>query len=810
MKWLLYLLFFEDPGKGGMEVSWPPRLPMADSGLGKLLFVVGGAAVVALIWYAYRREPSYVDPGRKRLLASLRTAAALLLLFILTGAFLEMHRTEISRGTVALLIDRSASMGIADRRSSAEDLAAGARMLGQPLAAGSAPSADARKTINATTRSQYVDRVLADGALAKLAERYDVLAYSFGEAAEVRPLDLVSEGGRLTLKPGVPNEQATQLGSALRDVAARLKGRMVTAIVPITDGAWNRGEDPVLTARDLHLPLHAVGVGLPESKDIEIPFLFAENVVFKGDTFPLHVRIKQRGYTGQTARLVVKRDGQSVKDEAVVFEGPSEFTKVIDITPQESGTFAWSAEITAFEDEVTAENNIKTKSGLRVIDDKIRVLVVDDSPRWEFRFLKAVLDADKKRIAPSYVLRQIDKDLLRVPGSGFLPHFPASADELRKYNLVVLGDVVAEFFTRAELANLQQWVRDEAGALIIIAGPGNMPGAYAGTPVQDLLPVDLVPQDKVTPDTEASRPATSDFKVRLTEEGRRSAIFRFAVDPFDNDRLWERASKLFWYARSGRLKPGATALAVHAGEENRAGGVPIIASQRFGKGQVLYLASDETWRWRYKPGAEPHRRFWGQAVSALALAHLMGGSNRIQIETDNQEYAVGDEVKVIARVLDQRYAPSTAPTVTASLSRGGLDQEDLVLSAQDGQPGVYAGVFRPKAEGPYRIAIGGGPVASGSDGGDSAEHRITAVTPRLEFDDPAMRREVLQQVADAGGGDFVPLHDLSRLLAKLSSKEAVLEPRREERALWNAPGLVVLISLLLGAEWLIRKRSDLL
>jgi hypothetical protein len=93
---------------------------------------------------------------------------------------------------------------------------------------------------------------------------------------------------------------------------------------------------------------------------------------------------------------------------------------------------------------------------------------------------------------------------------------------------------------------------------------------------------------------------------------------------------------------------------------------------------------------------------------------------------------------------------------------------------------------------------------------EEAEHYFAATRPRIEFDDPGMRRELLTQVAKASGGVFVELHELSTLADKLSQRKLTLEPRREERTLWNAPGIVLLVTLFLGLEWLIRKRSDLL
>lgn len=812
-KLILWLLFLGrgDLTRGEVNVQWPPHLPNCETHLQRLAFILLAFAAIGVVVHFYRREPDYVAKRRKHLLSALRAAGLLTLLFVLTGAYLEVTRTDESLGTLILLLDNSQSMGIVDRRTQDRDRKDAATILG--LEPGALTAAD-RKAIDNTSRAELVKKALANpklGLLHALGDRFKVEAFTFGQTAQVSPLALPrtkeghvildAEGGPLAAL-GVPDEPATQLGSALRDAVRRHKGQHIIGIVLVTDGASNRGEAPVITAEDLGVPIYPVGVGLPQAKDIEVPFLFVENVVFKGDTFPIYVRVKQRGYDRQSARLIIERDGEVIREKTIEFGDEAERTHVVEITPQEEGTFTYAAKIEPFADEMNTENNSKAKPGIRVIDKKIQVLLVEDAPRWEYRFLKGVLEADNKRIELTIVLRQADEDLIRQPGGRFRALFPETPEELRPFNLVILGNIVSEFFTEGELKNLEHYVRAEGGALLIIAGHNHMPDSYEGSPLEDLLPVQFSAQPEYTAEDEVLSSITIGFRPTLTPEGKRSRVLRFAVDPLENESLWERVGPLYWFYPAERLKPGATALLVHPTQTTRHGPMPLVAVQRYGKGQVLYFGIDETWRWRYKPGSEYHRKLWGQAISMLSMAHLLGKTNRIQIDTDRTEYAVGEKVKIIARVLDEGYNNLAAASVTAVVERGDLEKEEVVLTAQQEQPGVFQGEFIPAVEGRFRVTIKGEE--------EETEHLFAAVTPRIEFDDPGMRRELLQQVADASGGAFVYLHELDRLAEKLKARRHTVEPRREERTLWNAPGIVILFTLLLGLEWFIRKRSDLL
>lgn len=804
MKWLLWPLLLEDVAKGDVEVRWPPQLPNLASNLGRLLFIVAVSGLVAGIIYAYRREPDYVSTRRKRTLMALRSLGALVILFVTTGAFLEISLVGSSQGTVVLMFDCSKSMSIADRRVRDDELARAAKIL--DLAAGALSAADIER-INGTSRADMVRAAAENRNLSpfrRIGRKYKIEAFTFGESADVGPLELSpydADGGPLAKLPP-PEEPATQLGGPLREAARRLKGQYIVGLVPFTDGGWNRGEDPLIAAQDLGVPIYPVGVGLPQTRDVEIPFIFAEDVVFKGDTFPMYVRIKQRGYSGRTASLVVKRDDQIVKEETVTFGEGTEWTQTVEITPTRQGTFTYSAQIDPFEDEMSVENNSRTKPGVRVIDKKIQVLVVENAPRWEFRFLMSVLLADRRRLKPTFVLYQADEDLVRQRGSGFRPDFPATLEELRRYNLVILGNVSSSLFTRDELADLEKYVRHDGGALLVIAGRNLMPDSFKGTAVAALLPVEFEPQPEFRAEDERLGGTVTAFTAELTPEGKRSTVLRFAADRAENEVLWQEIAEMHWFYPAEKLKPAATALLVHPTASGREGPVPLIAHHRYGKGQVMYFGTDETWRWRYKPGAEYHRRMWGQAVMFLSMAHLLGETNRIQIETDRTEYAVGDRVEIIARILDEGYNSLAAESVTAVVERGGLDKEDVALAAAKSQPGVFQGEFRPAIEGQYRVTIEGEE--------DEAEHYFTAASPQVEFDDPGMRQQLLEEMASASGGEFLPLDELDTLVEKLETKKHKLEPRREERPLWNAPGIVILATALFGAEWFLRKRSDLL
>lgn len=795
MKWLLGILLLGVPlGGGDIQGVRFPRLatPLAQVG-----FVVVAALAVAAILWCYRREASYVPAARKRLLAGLRIGALAVLLFICTGAFLELARRDDAKGRVMLLVDASRSMGIVDRRTETADIDTARRVLGA--------DADAAKA----TRADLMRGAFADPELDLVGlvdDRFAVEAFSFGQAQVLAPLELGPAGGRLGAL-ATTDEAATQLGAALADAERRAKGRVLDAVVVVTDGGWNRGDDPVAIAKGLGVPVHTVGVGMPRGRDLEVSFVFCEDVVFKNDRVSLEVRLRSRGYAGRTAALLVKRIDEReveelVKQEEVEIGEDGEFARTVELIPDKEGVFTFVAELAPLPDEANTLNNRRAKANVRVVDRKIRVLLVEDRPRWEFRFLRGILEADRQRIAPTFILRQGEE---ATAGGRFRRHFPGTDAELRAYDAVILGDIPADFFTPDELRRLEQWVRVEGGGLAVLAGRMAMPGSFAGTPLETMLPVESEAQVPLTPADELARTIAKGFRPRLTPEAARLPLLRFAGDPAENERFWAKAEPLFWFQPSRRLKPGATAYLVHPDRQLPDGTpMPLLAGQRYGRGQVLYSASDETWRWRFRPGAAQHRRLWGQIVASLSMAHLLGAASRTQLEIDRSEYGVGERAQLIARVLDQDYNPLAAETVAVTVERDQL-RETVLLAARKDQPGTFAGEWVAGAEGRHRLSL------PGSGGDDPGDERLVDVVPsRLELDDAGMRQDLLEQIAQASGGTHVPLERLPALAEALVARGREGELRREERPLWNAPFVILLLVLCLGLEWFLRKRSDLL
>src|SRR5262249_39352249 len=128
----------------------------------------------------------------------------------------------------------------------------------------------------------------------------------------------------------------------------------------------------------------------------------------------------------------------------------------------------------AFRDSMTRQ--------VRVLDSKVKVLYVENTPRWEFKFLQPALLRDR-RVEAKFILASADPETLRPPGSltpeqrkqwPYLQAFPIRDKLLEdKYDVVILGDVPTGpkgFLKREQLDWLREFVEVHRGGLVVLAG----------------------------------------------------------------------------------------------------------------------------------------------------------------------------------------------------------------------------------------------------------------------------------------------------------------------------------------------------
>lgn len=684
----------------------------------------------------------------------------------------------------------------------------------------------------------------AKSVLAQLEERYGVRVVQFGRST--------ADAASLSASP--PSDalfsSRTDVSGALERVASDYESGELAGVLLLSDCRHNGAIPPGDAARKIGLQgakICPVVVGSSRgARDVAITSLSAPQSIFLGDRIRVKADIRADGMRGQKLKVILLRDGQPVEEE--VLSVPEDYWRTtvrMSHEPKEKGIGSWSLKVESVEGEQFAENN-QWNFAAAVSDDRTNVLLVDDRPRWEFRYLRNLFDSRDKSVHLQHVLLHPDElpgaearpdipaSVSRKFGESEATRLPASAEEWRKFDVIILGDIPPALLGEDVWGHIREAVGSRGAMLVVIGGPNHMPHAYQNATVKELLPV--------TWNFGPPPPQNEDFSWRftLTPEGRSSTIFLQSLSGMENARIWEEmplmstrnmltgvrdgASVLAWaqpvktdvHGNALPIQPAATsgdvAYALKEQKELERRNAVVVASQ-VNLGKVCFLAFDQTWRFRYGVGDTYHHRFWGQLLRWGAGENLPTGTNLVRMGTDRFTCEPGDRPRVSARLLDEQFRPLAGKEVTVTVWRGDERVMKRDLEWLPDSNGMYAADLDPISEpGDYRLELSGDEVTEllAKEGLKTLEQKlqVTESGNPVEIGDISVDRTAAAALASASGG----------IVADISAPEAVIplfgEPGREvterqETTLWDNWWMLALAVAAATAEWILRRRGGL-
>src|SRR5688500_14922750 len=369
------------------------------------------------------------------------------------------------------------------------------------------------------------------------------------------------------------------------------------------------------------------------------------------------VPLTGRRLSGETADIA--GDPIAIGSKQVLIDSPVH-TVEFPFTPQESGRFEFTASVEKFHGEVVEQNNRAARQ-VNIIDDYLRLLYVAHEPSWEWRFIKEVFHRDKL-----------------VGMQGFRTFLGSSDPRVRESNVLFLSTLTpkrSEFFAndvlflddmpRGSLGDrfcemVKEYVGSLGGGLVVIAGPRFGPRELLGTPLADMLPVLVDPNAELR-----AAPDDLEFRLQLTPYAPQKQFMQLGTSDFENAKAWDNLGKLPWYQPVAAPHPDAEVLAQHPTDKCLDGKTPqpLIAIRKYGKGEVVYLGFNETWRLRRRYGEKYYRQFWSQLIYRLGMSHALGADKRFVARVDQQQYQEEEKVTLTVEAYDANYEPLSDETL---------------------------------------------------------------------------------------------------------------------------------------------------
>ena len=738
--------------------GWP-------AGVALVLLIVAAAAS---LFFAYRRPLIPLSRGRRATLIALRAAALAALLVILLRPMALLPLSTARETVVPVLIDVSRSMRTADAD-------------GQPRLA------------RARAIAQF-------DLLPALSQKYRAPILFVGDSLAEGSLD------RMEAKAG-----KTDLTGALAQVRERFRGQRVAGVVLLSDGA-DTGQPAVNGRADRDenaLPVFAIGMGAASGlRDREVLSIAAGDQRLTDASVDLQVSTSSSGFGRAPYEVRLLANGALVETRRVSPSADASADHArFTVFPDPSRTTVYAAEIPVAAGETVSENNTRSilVSGA---GRKRRVLVIAGAPGFEHSFMTRAWSLDAGLEVDSIVRKGKNADgrdtfVIQAAANrtqGLSTGFPSSREDLYAYDALVIANVEGDFFTRAQLAMIADFVAERGGGLLVAGARSLAQRGLMGTPLEPVLPVEL--DDRrggLARASLRSSERTAPNQLTVTTEGETHPIMRLGASGEDTRSKWASLPALAASTPLGQARAGASVLAVVSAPD---GGVfPVVAVQKYGQGRSMIFGGEASWRWRMlAPSADrSHELFWRQAARWLAETT----PDAVTVSAP-QALEPGDAGTIDVDARDASFAavPDADVTVTIALD-GGSDRP--LVARRAGSPGRFSAAFAPDRPGVYRIHA---EARRGATSLGISDRTIFVGGSDREFADPRLNEGFLRRLARDSGGRYVRASDASRVLSWLDDS-ARQNAEAERRDLWNRPWALAMLVVLLCAEWTLRRRWGL-
>jgi len=704
-------------------------------------------SAIAFSYYVYRRTVPPVSNRLRFLLMTLRAISAALVVLLLFEPILSLTRKKEEKPVVAVLVDESASMGLVDQK---------------------------------VDRRQALNTLLQTDMFRKPSNEFEMMFFPFSSKLD--------EGVPFPPDTLLPDGDGTDIRAALNEAKKKLAERYFSALVLLSDGANNLGENPTRYAAEYGVPIYAIGIGDPShQRDVLISNFVTNEIAYAGAQIPVEVYIKNSGFSGARIPVNLTQGNRTLDSKTVELAGEGVDQKVrLQFIPQEEGLFKYEIKLPKLEGELTDANNTRSFY-VKVLKSKLQILIITGSPSADFNFLQRSLAADQNIAVQTFV----EKGRGQFYGSADLP----PADEPSKANAVLLLDYPRRTSTPDDLTKIKSVLANGKPLFLIFGKNVDLDKLWQ---LRDFLPFSAKPV----------RGAERVVYLSVLPQGIHHPLFRLSEDDIESRERWLELPPVFSNINYAALNQTAIALAgvdfsrsPNAPRQSQ----PLIVAQTSGQRKSVAVLAYGLWRWDLLmtgvgKSSEAYHRFLQNAIRWLVSQE---DSKLVRIAANKEIFRSGEEVKFNAQVYYEDFHPVDGAEVAVQV-RDANETYDLSLKGIG--DGRYEGSLEVLQGGDYEFsgtAHVQGRVLGRDDGKFSVEEF------NLEYQDTRMNEELLRRIAEESSGAFFTPSDFGELKERLRFPQKYMVIKSEWE-IWNKLQLLIMCILLLSAEWLIRKRKGML
>jgi hypothetical protein len=787
--------------------------------------------VLAIISIAlYIRDSVELSWPITLLLATLRLSALGLLFWIWLQPQMQRYESKVENSQVVMMVDVTASMGHRDR-----------------IEGTSTPGPARIDTVRAGLQSQkLVERLQRDHNVTVL-RFYDDKLHTVIERPRITEEELAAQESAEdnptseseTAKPEDPNAWVdslepdegdamlgeTRLGDALRRAIAEYRSGVLAGVVVITDGQSNAGgsiNTAVELATDAAVPVFPIGIGSTEQPiNVRIDGLNVPRQAYPGDEYMVEGFLlgtgpgtAGRNVTAELVSRPVTAEGQegteTVEGEEQIVLNPDGEAQRVAFRLQAGSMGRRMIELRIKNPPIgdyNPDDNVR-RGQVDIVEQKSKILLFAGGPNRDYQFLLRMLSREARRPNSGVtvdVVLQIAQPGVSQDATKILNRFPTTPAQLAEYDCIVAFDPDWLALSDDQMQALENWVGNQAGGLIVMAGPVHTESWTTrdrAEPIRRLYPIEFQRRFQLL---DAGRfENTKPHKVLLTPAGIEANFLWLEDRKATSLRAWQGFEGIYGFYQVKGPKTNATVYAraeepgAYELDEN-----PVwMADHYYGVGRVFYLGSGEVWRLR---GKDPNYldRIYTKLIRHVTAGRGQAGAKRGVLLVERDQYSVGQMVQVRAQLRSLDQQPLEVPSVDLDvLQPNGLPLRVTLEPSRTEQPGNYVGQFVVREAGDYRLEM---QLPDGNEA-DRLDRVIQVEIPNLELRSLHRNDVVLGELAERTGGVYtVGMESAAELADKLPAKTRTEVQLLRPAPLWADSWVLYVLVGLLGAEWLIRR-----
>lgn len=560
------------------------------------------------------------------------------------------------------------------------------------------------------------------------------------------------------------------------------KNDNIASVSIISDGVITEGTNPVFTAEKLNIPVFTVGVGdTTKRNDVLIKNVLHNELIYAGTPTIISATILNKGFGNKPATISLYENGKLLDQRTVNLFVDGTQNETFSYTPDTGGEKKLTIEITNLEGEFTFENN-KRVFYINVLTNKVKILIIAGSPSPDLSFVKNSLEEDKNLSV---------KSLTQVAAGRFIEKYTSSTELDSAQIIFLLGFPTKE--TTTELLSKVREAISLKGKPFFLLFENNTDFVRLRS-LQPELPFIIQNIDGGFSEVQP---------VVQSSENENPLIRNNSRNPAD---AWNNLPPVFMTNSDISAKPESEVV-VKAKMNNVAINTPLIVSRRLGIKRSVSVLAGGIWRWKLQTATKQLNLFDSFINNSVKWLRSFEEQKQVTVKTTKKLYALGEPVEFTAEVYDASYNPVSDAEVKVSIRHTGKTDEIILNSVGSG---LYEGTYQTSVTGDFAFS-GSASRNNKKLGTDGGSFNIGEVD--IEMLNPPMDYEFMSSLASNTGGRFFYYQDMNELypiLKNIRQNASKEKTEISEIRLWSNEWLLIIVIVLLGVEWFIRKQSGML